>query len=165
MVIFVNIINGVQHLDWDSGKTHLYHCHVDSDGSYTFKGPYLKAERIHLQQSLGDENVLIVKFEENAPGCPEEIVQNGILVGLRRYRFFAGYRLSKAVAYYLLAVPCSFVSSWYTLHAQSKNIYSSFVFNICSMENFCFVIIIGLPTLLLFRILVICSSYVMKYLG
>ncbi|XP_060209832.1 probable RNA-dependent RNA polymerase 3 isoform X2 [Lycium barbarum] len=78
----------VQYLDWDSGKTHLYHCHVHSDGSYTFKGPYLKAERTHLQQSLGDENVLVVKFEENAPGCPEEIVQNGILVGLRRYRFF-----------------------------------------------------------------------------
>uniref|UniRef100_M0ZHN6 RNA-dependent RNA polymerase n=1 Tax=Solanum tuberosum TaxID=4113 RepID=M0ZHN6_SOLTU len=78
----------VQYLDWDSGRTHLYHCHVHSDGSYTFKGPYLKAERTHLQQSLGDENVLIVKFEQNTPGCPEEIVQNGILVGLRRYRFF-----------------------------------------------------------------------------
>ncbi|KAM3216044.1 putative RNA-dependent RNA polymerase 5 [Capsicum annuum] len=78
----------VQYLDWDSGRTHLYHCHVHSDGSYTFKGPYLKAERTHLQRSLGDENVLIVKFEGNAPSCPEEIVQNGILVGLRRYRFF-----------------------------------------------------------------------------
>ncbi|KAH0707834.1 hypothetical protein KY289_012910 [Solanum tuberosum] len=78
----------VQYLDWDSGRTHLYHCHVHLDGSYTFKGPYLKAERTHLQQSLGDENVLIVKFEQNTPGCPEEIVQNGILVGLRRYRFF-----------------------------------------------------------------------------
>ncbi|CAN4094415.1 unnamed protein product [Withania somnifera] len=77
----------VQYLDWDSGRTHLYHCHVHSDGSYTFKGPYLKAERTHLQQSLGDENVLIVKFEESAPERPEEIVQNGILVGLRRYRF------------------------------------------------------------------------------
>ncbi|KAM3321100.1 putative RNA-dependent RNA polymerase 5 [Capsicum chacoense] len=78
----------VQYLDWDSGRTHLYYCHVHLDGSYTFKGPYLKAERTHLQRSLGDENVLIVKFEENAPSCPEEIVQNGILVGLRRYRFF-----------------------------------------------------------------------------
>ncbi|TMW86675.1 hypothetical protein EJD97_021024 [Solanum chilense] len=78
----------VQYLDWDSGRTHLYHCHVHSDRSYTFKGPYLKAERTHLQHSLGDENVLIVKFEQNTPGCPEEIVQNGILVGLRRYRFF-----------------------------------------------------------------------------
>ncbi|KAK0572333.1 hypothetical protein LWI29_030053 [Acer saccharum] len=24
-------------LDWDSGKTHIYHCHVFPDGSYTFK--------------------------------------------------------------------------------------------------------------------------------
>ncbi|XP_059285931.1 probable RNA-dependent RNA polymerase 3 [Lycium ferocissimum] len=90
----------VQYLDWDSGKTHLYHCHVHSDGSYTFKGPYLKAERTHLQQSLGDENVLIVKFEENAPGSPEEIVQNGILVGLRRYRFFGNYLFYMPTKYF-----------------------------------------------------------------
>ncbi|XP_070033193.1 probable RNA-dependent RNA polymerase 5 isoform X4 [Nicotiana tomentosiformis] len=81
-------VKRVQYLDWDSGRSHFYHCHVYSDGSYAFKGPYLKAERTHLQQSLGDENILVVRFMEEAPRCPQEIVKNGILVGLRRYRFF-----------------------------------------------------------------------------
>ncbi|KAI8021428.1 putative RNA-dependent RNA polymerase 5 [Camellia lanceoleosa] len=55
-----------KYLDWDSGKTHLYYCHVYQDGSYTFKGPYLNCTRTHLQRELGDENVLIVKFAEEA---------------------------------------------------------------------------------------------------
>lgn len=55
------------------------------------QGPYLKAERTHLQQSLGDENILVVRFMEEAPRCPQEIVKNGILIGLRRYHFFGNY--------------------------------------------------------------------------
>lgn len=27
----------MQSIDWDSGKTHIYRCHVSADGSYTFK--------------------------------------------------------------------------------------------------------------------------------
>ncbi|CAA3002891.1 probable RNA-dependent RNA polymerase 3 isoform X2 [Olea europaea subsp. europaea] len=74
-----------QYFDWDSGKTHLYYCHVYRDGSYQFKGPYLDTVRTHLQRVLGDENVLIVKFPEDGMcGTNEE----GILVGLRRFRFF-----------------------------------------------------------------------------
>ncbi|KAL2500917.1 putative RNA-dependent RNA polymerase 5 [Forsythia ovata] len=74
-----------QYFDWDSGKTHLYYCHVYQDGSHQFKGPYLNTIRTHLQRVLGDENVLIVKFpEDGICGTNEE----GILVGLRRFRFF-----------------------------------------------------------------------------
>jgi hypothetical protein len=34
LLLFVAIL---QYLDWDSGKAHIYHCHVDPDGSYRFK--------------------------------------------------------------------------------------------------------------------------------
>lgn len=43
--------------------------------------------RTHLQRALGDDNVLIVKFVEDA-SCANIIIEEGILVGLRRYRFF-----------------------------------------------------------------------------
>ncbi|XP_047974429.1 probable RNA-dependent RNA polymerase 5 [Salvia hispanica] len=78
----------IQHLDWDSGKTHIYNCHVDPDGNYYFKGPYLNSSRNHLQRSLGDDNVLTVKFLENADYPARKIVEEGLFVGLRRYRFF-----------------------------------------------------------------------------
>ncbi|GMP59691.1 hypothetical protein CsSME_00022867 [Camellia sinensis var. sinensis] len=93
-----------KYLDWDSGKTHLYYCHVYQDGSYTFKGPYLNCTRTHLQRVLGDENVLIVKFAEEATSCNNrvtgssnydaafnKIAEEGILVGLRRFRFFGDF--------------------------------------------------------------------------
>ncbi|KAL3532522.1 hypothetical protein ACH5RR_006043 [Cinchona calisaya] len=75
-------------IDWESGKTHLYHCHVYQDGSYSFKGPYLNTTRTHLQRTVGDDNVLIVKFVEEGRYCTNGIFKDGILVGLRRYRFF-----------------------------------------------------------------------------
>ncbi|KAJ4708521.1 RNA-dependent RNA polymerase [Melia azedarach] len=86
--------------DWDSGKTHFYHCHVSLHGSCTFKGPYLNQTRSHLQKELGDDNVLMVKFAEEVAGWRsstinfndyakyKKIAKEGILVGLRRYRFF-----------------------------------------------------------------------------
>ncbi|KAM7509580.1 hypothetical protein LguiA_020033 [Lonicera macranthoides] len=83
-----------KYLDWDSQKTHLYYCYVYPDGSYSFKGPYLNATKTHLQRALGDENVLIVKFAEEATDSTistsnyVKISKEGILVGLRRYRFF-----------------------------------------------------------------------------
>nr|XP_016511902.1 PREDICTED: probable RNA-dependent RNA polymerase 3 isoform X2 [Nicotiana tabacum] len=76
-----------KYLDWDCGKTHLYYCHIKQNGYCTFKGPYLNTTRTHLQRALGDENVLIVKFVEDAC-CANIIVEEGILVGFRRYRFF-----------------------------------------------------------------------------
>ncbi|KAG5559291.1 hypothetical protein RHGRI_008991 [Rhododendron griersonianum] len=99
---FINKEDRIQYLDWDSRKTHLYHCHVHQDGSYAFKvGPYLGNTRTHLQRELGDDNVLIVKFVEEASECTNKMVgssyydavfnmmaKQGILIGLRRYRFF-----------------------------------------------------------------------------
>ncbi|KAF8393434.1 hypothetical protein HHK36_021678 [Tetracentron sinense] len=88
-------------LDWDSGKTYIYHCYVYPDGSYLFKGPYLDKKITHLQRVLGADNVLNVKFLEEVTDRNTsalsfnssnagylKIAKEGILVGLRRYRFF-----------------------------------------------------------------------------
>ncbi|XP_052180975.1 probable RNA-dependent RNA polymerase 5 [Diospyros lotus] len=91
-----------KYLDWDSGRTHIYHCHVYHDGSYGFKGPYLGTSRTFLQRALGDDNVLIVKFAEDATrdctssmtdssgydAALNKVAEEGILVGLRHYQFF-----------------------------------------------------------------------------
>ncbi|KAK9130977.1 hypothetical protein Sjap_011464 [Stephania japonica] len=78
--------------DWDSGKTHIYCCHVALDGTCIFKGPTLQKKITHLQRVLGDENVLEVRFandEDNGKVCSvQKIAREGICVGLRRYRFF-----------------------------------------------------------------------------
>ncbi|KAM7260355.1 hypothetical protein ACFE04_016096 [Oxalis oulophora] len=93
-------VERLKNLDWDTGKTHIYHCHVSPDGNLMFKGPYLSKERTFLQSSLGDENVLLVKFcKEKVEGKNQLriddyhamynwVSKEGILVGLRRYRFF-----------------------------------------------------------------------------
>ncbi|XP_057500335.1 probable RNA-dependent RNA polymerase 5 isoform X2 [Actinidia eriantha] len=91
----------IKYLDWDSGKTHLYRCYVYQDGSYIFKGPYLGTTRTHLQRELGDDNILIVKFAVESMSITNRITgstdkdsafnriaKEGILVGLRHYRFF-----------------------------------------------------------------------------
>ncbi|KAI8565476.1 hypothetical protein RHMOL_Rhmol03G0262200 [Rhododendron molle] len=91
---FINKEDRIQYLDWDSGKTHLYHCHVHQDGTYAFKGPYLGNKRTHLQRELGDDNVLIVKFPVEASDSTnkmDEIAEEGILIRLRRYRFFGDF--------------------------------------------------------------------------
>ncbi|KAM5547587.1 hypothetical protein ABKV19_001862 [Rosa sericea] len=97
------ISNGDRQLnfDWDGRRTHFYECHVTRDGSYTFKGPYLQNERRTLLQKLcQDDNVLIVKFDEegtqtgsrtsydNDYSTYMKVERQGIFVGLRRYRFF-----------------------------------------------------------------------------
>ncbi|KAK2397936.1 RNA-dependent RNA polymerase family protein [Trifolium repens] len=87
------------YLDWDSGRTHVYECYVSPNGSLRFKGPILQNTRTHLQKSLGDDNVLLVKFSD-VKGNPHtssaqetaklyrKLGKDGILVGLRLYRFF-----------------------------------------------------------------------------
>ncbi|KAM0969661.1 hypothetical protein TB2_017503 [Malus domestica] len=86
--------------EWDSGKTHLYHCYVSLDGSCKFKGPFLNKERTLLQKVLGDDNVLMMKFADEGNGTGpsnsynnkyvtyRKVAREGILVGLRRFRFF-----------------------------------------------------------------------------
>ncbi|KAB2072347.1 hypothetical protein ES319_A07G009400v1 [Gossypium barbadense] len=84
----------VKLLEWE-GKTTEYHCHVQENGTYRFKGPYFERTRSHLQRVLGDDNVLSVKFETEGKSPLDsgyvgfkKVAKEGILVGLRRYRFF-----------------------------------------------------------------------------
>ncbi|XP_074344092.1 putative RNA-dependent RNA polymerase 5 [Apium graveolens] len=88
-----------KYLDWECGKTYHYHCHVWRDGSFSFKGPYLKTTKTLLHRTLGDENILIVKFEEQARGGSPiisadhnafygNVAKEGILIGQRCFRFF-----------------------------------------------------------------------------
>nr|CAB3503828.1 unnamed protein product [Digitaria exilis] len=95
-----------KNLDLDPTKTKLYHCNVEiredsifyvlkvCDASNIF-GPYMDNERTHLQKVLGDDNVLVVKFvvpsETNANFYRQhyhKVAEDGIVLGLRRYRFF-----------------------------------------------------------------------------
>ncbi|XP_071911032.1 probable RNA-dependent RNA polymerase 5 isoform X1 [Coffea arabica] len=77
-----------QSTEWDTGKTHLYYCYVYADGSCSFKGPCLDTTSTHLQRTLGDDNILIVEFAEDGRSCIDRILKEGILVGLRCYKFF-----------------------------------------------------------------------------
>ncbi|KAL6560943.1 hypothetical protein OROHE_006120 [Orobanche hederae] len=51
-------------------------------------GPYLNSTRNHLQRSLGDDKILAVKFLEDREYVAGKFVEEGILVGPWRYRFF-----------------------------------------------------------------------------
>ncbi|CAL4978427.1 unnamed protein product [Urochloa decumbens] len=100
---FVPASDRRKNLDWDPNKTRLYHCIVekrDDSISTIFKGPYVENTRTHLQKIVGDDNVLIVKFAD-IPGLVHNtdklgiygtfyshVADDGILLGLRRYRFF-----------------------------------------------------------------------------
>ncbi|XP_076909458.1 putative RNA-dependent RNA polymerase 5 [Bidens hawaiensis] len=96
---FIERCDRAMHLDWDSGKTHIYHCYVDTDGAQQFKGPYLNTRRTHLQRELGDDNVLIIQFVDDqkydmpsnhsSPIAIYRRLSGGISVGLRQYRLFA----------------------------------------------------------------------------
>ncbi|XP_062090886.1 probable RNA-dependent RNA polymerase 5 isoform X2 [Humulus lupulus] len=87
--------------DWDDERrTYIYDCYVSTEGSYRFKGPFLSNTKTHLQKVLGDDNILRVKFAEEAnenSGIDShdhyfagyrKIAREGIKVGLRRYCFF-----------------------------------------------------------------------------
>nr|GEX59319.1 probable RNA-dependent RNA polymerase 5 [Tanacetum cinerariifolium] len=77
-----------RHLDWDSGKTYLYHCY----------GPFVNT-RTHLQRELGDDNVLIVQFTYHFdPDMPfdqqrwitaRQTIFDRISIGVRHYSLFA----------------------------------------------------------------------------
>ncbi|PAN32764.1 hypothetical protein PAHAL_5G510400 [Panicum hallii] len=91
-----------KNLDRDPSKTRLYHCIVEKrhDSTVTiFKGPYVDNTRTYLQKIVSDDNVLIVNFAD-IPGLTNsddnfgiyctyyhQVVEDGILLGLRRYRF------------------------------------------------------------------------------
>lgn len=62
------------------------------------QGPYLKSTKTLLHRTLGDENILIVKFEEargDSTICSGDcnalygrVAKEGILIGPGRFRFF-----------------------------------------------------------------------------
>ncbi|KAL0702921.1 hypothetical protein Bca4012_059043 [Brassica carinata] len=109
-------------LEWDSGKTHYYQCHVALDGSYTLKGPLLEPTGTHLHKVLGDDNVLTVKFadvQKNSSTCSTDpyyaykrVAKNGIRIGLRRYQFFVfkeGGKEEKKKNFSTKGVKCYFI--------------------------------------------------------
>ena len=67
------------------------------------QGPYVENTRTHLQNIVGDDNVLIVKFadipdlQNNTDNlciyCQyySQVANDGIVLGLRRYRFFSKF--------------------------------------------------------------------------
>uniref|UniRef100_A0ACD5VTA2 Uncharacterized protein n=1 Tax=Avena sativa TaxID=4498 RepID=A0ACD5VTA2_AVESA len=87
-----------ENLDWDPMKTKEYHCYIDKmdDSIVTiFKGPYSENGKTHLQNVVGDDNILVVKFPE-MPGHTNvdeyfrtyrQVAEEGIILGSRRYRF------------------------------------------------------------------------------
>ena len=69
--------------------------------NFMTQGPYLGTTRTHLQRELVDDNILIVKFAVESMSITNRITgstdkdsafnmiaKEGILVGLRHYRFF-----------------------------------------------------------------------------
>ena len=63
--------------------------------------------RTQLQKVVGDDNVLIVKFADipelmNSAdnfGTYRQVAEDGILLGLRRYRFFSKFFFGKCIIY------------------------------------------------------------------
>jgi len=84
-----------KNLDSDPGTARVYHCNVEIKGDCAvtvFKGPYVETKRTHLAKVVGDDNVLVVKFvgesskDDFVPHF--KIAEDGIFLGLRRYRYF-----------------------------------------------------------------------------
>lgn len=98
---FVEKTDRLKHCNWDpTRRSYSYHCHVYTDGSYAFKGPFLNPASTLLHRALQDENVLIVKFAEDIQSSRAKILSNflysrfhkvaqeGIWLGRKHYRFF-----------------------------------------------------------------------------
>ncbi|XBI26024.1 hypothetical protein VPH35_050829 [Triticum aestivum] len=94
---YIKFSDRVKNLDSDPGATRVYHCIVEITGDSVvkvFKGPYVQNTRTHLQKNVGDDNVLLVKFmgpssESVIDFLPyHKVAEDGIILGLRRYRFF-----------------------------------------------------------------------------
>ena len=59
-----------------------------------FQGPYFENGKNHLQKVVGDDNILVVKFPEmpshtNVGDTYDQVAEEGIVLGLRRYRFLS----------------------------------------------------------------------------
>ncbi|XP_058722361.1 probable RNA-dependent RNA polymerase 5 isoform X2 [Vicia villosa] len=124
--------------EWDSGRTHMYHCYVAANGSLRFKGPILQHTRTHLQKSLGDDNVLLVKFADpqtakksktsvqEAANHYGKFGKEGIHVGHRLYRFFVfkdGGKEEKKKDSTTSSVKCYFVRTESYCSADERTSY------------------------------------------
>ncbi|KAK1602773.1 hypothetical protein QYE76_037741 [Lolium multiflorum] len=92
-----------KNLDWDPNKTRVYHCNIEQRGNSTitiFKGPYIENATTRLHKVVGEDNVLAVKFSDvsvhanatdnfgNLCQVYHHLFEDGIMLGLRCYRFF-----------------------------------------------------------------------------
>ncbi|KAI3421727.1 RNA-dependent RNA polymerase [Psidium guajava] len=130
-----------KHVDWDSGKTHFYHCNISPQGCYRFKGPYLNKTRTLLQKALGDENVLLVKVAEEMTDKSsrpmgsadtftlyKKIAKEGIPVGIRQYKFFVfkdGGKEEKKRDPTTSSVKCYFVSMECKALKEKKTVHEA----------------------------------------
>ena len=83
------------------------------------QGPILDNTRTHLQKSLGDDNVLVVKFSEERNGWNlrtsaqeandlyGKFGKEGIRVGLRLYRFFGNLFLVSLLCMFFPPLYCN----------------------------------------------------------
>ncbi|KAE8778385.1 hypothetical protein D1007_48730 [Hordeum vulgare] len=94
---YIKFSDRVKNLDSDPGAARVYHCIVEITGDSVvkvFKGPYVQNMRTHLQKIVGDDNVLLVKFmgQSSEPVTDflpyHKVAEDGIILGLRCYRFF-----------------------------------------------------------------------------
>ncbi|CAM0880235.1 unnamed protein product [Alopecurus aequalis] len=94
---YINVTDRAKNLDSDPGTARVYHCNVEIRGGCAvkvFKGPYVDTRRTHLAKVVGDDNVLIVKFMAESSNKMTDflpyhkVAEDGIVLGLRRYRFF-----------------------------------------------------------------------------
>ncbi|XP_051223739.1 probable RNA-dependent RNA polymerase 3 isoform X1 [Lolium perenne] len=94
---YMDVSDRTKNLDSNSGTARVYHCNVEIRGDYAvkiFKGPYVETRRTHLAKVIGDDNVLVVKIigkssKDTTDFAPyHKVAEDGIFLGLRRYRFF-----------------------------------------------------------------------------
>ncbi|WCJ42551.1 RNA-dependent RNA polymerase family protein [Euphorbia peplus] len=156
---YIADLQRAKYVSWDSGKTHVYHCHVNTEGYYKFKGPYLSVKSHFLQRALGDDNVLLVKIAEETSERRSTsgisyyydkygwLAREGILVGLRRYRFFVfkdGGKEEKNKDPTSSSVKCYFVrmeshasidNSEYVLHGKQIREARSLFMNVDTLSS------------------------------
>lgn len=73
---------------WLKDQRVSYECHLDKSGSYTIKIVQPKCASTLLHRVFGQDRVMPV-FVNELPDDASMIAQNGIIVGLRRYRLWS----------------------------------------------------------------------------
>ncbi|CAI0543502.1 unnamed protein product [Linum tenue] len=146
--------------DWNPKRPHVYQCTVDHNHhdnydtglSYEFKGPYFTNMRNFLHATLGDENVLLVKFsdkgnkDKSIPKCNDrcyakyatDIIKDGIHVGPHRFHFFVfkdGQKEEKKKDSTTSPVKCYFIRLDGNMKFKSIREARSFFMHLDSLPN------------------------------